>query len=69
MVTPENHPVEIFLIGQVESTDAVNEEESLTDRIEMKLDEADRQAAMTEERLSHETLLYKWDITFQYYRI
>ena len=29
---------------------------SLTDSIEMKLDEADRQAAMTEERLSHETV-------------
>lgn len=29
---------------------------SLTDSIEMKLDEADRQATMTEERLSHETV-------------
>lgn len=29
---------------------------SLTDNIEMKLDEADRQAAMTDERLSHETV-------------
>ena len=29
---------------------------SLTDSIEMKLDEADRQAAMTEDRLSHETV-------------
>ena len=29
---------------------------SLTENIEMKLDEADRQAAMTEERLSHETV-------------
>lgn len=28
----------------------------LTDSIEMKLDEADRQAAMSEERLSHETV-------------
>ena len=28
---------------------------SLTDSIEMNLDEADRQAAMTEDRLSHET--------------
>ena len=27
MVTPENHPVEIFLIGQIEFTDAVNGEE------------------------------------------
>lgn len=29
---------------------------NLTDSIEMKLDEADRQAATTEERLSHETV-------------
>ena len=29
---------------------------SLTENIEMKLDEADRQAAMTEKRLSHETV-------------
>ncbi|HIT59802.1 MAG TPA: type II toxin-antitoxin system Phd/YefM family antitoxin [Candidatus Fimousia stercorigallinarum] len=29
---------------------------SLTDSVEMKLDEADRQAAATEERLSHETV-------------
>ncbi len=29
---------------------------SLTDSIEMKLDEADKQATMTEERLSHETV-------------
>ena len=28
----------------------------LTDNIEMKLDEADGQAAMTDERLSHETV-------------
>ena len=28
----------------------------LTDSIEMKLDEADRQAALIEERLSHETV-------------
>ena len=28
----------------------------LTDSVEMKLDEADRQAATTEERLSHETV-------------
>ena len=29
---------------------------NLTDNIEMKLDEADRQASMTEERLSHESV-------------
>ena len=29
---------------------------NLTDNIEVKLDEADRQAAMAEERLSHETV-------------
>lgn len=29
---------------------------NLTDNIEMKLDEADRQAAVTEERLSHEAV-------------
>lgn len=29
---------------------------SLTDSIEMKLDEADRQAAISKERLSHETV-------------
>lgn len=29
---------------------------SLTDNIEMKLDEAERQAAMSEERLSHKTV-------------
>lgn len=33
---------------------SLKEYESLTDRIEMKLDEADRQAAISEERLSHE---------------
>lgn len=31
----------------------------LTDNVEMKLDEADRQAAMTEERLSHEKVFSK----------
>lgn len=30
----------------------------LTDSIEMKLDEADRQASKTEERLSHEKVFY-----------
>ena len=35
---------------------SLEEYASLTDSIEMKLDEADRQAAMTEERLSHETV-------------
>ena len=35
---------------------SLEEYANLTDDIEMKLDEADRQAAMTEERLSHETV-------------
>ncbi len=35
---------------------SLEEYANLTDNIEMKLDEADRQAAMTEERLSHETV-------------
>lgn len=35
---------------------SLEEYASLTDSTEMKLDEADRQAAMTEERLSHETV-------------
>ena len=35
---------------------SLEEYANLTDSIEMKLDEADRQAAMTEERLSHETV-------------
>ena len=33
---------------------SLEEYANLTDNIEMKLDEADRQAAMTEERLLHE---------------
>ena len=33
---------------------SLEEYASLTDNVEMKLDEADRQAAATEERLSHE---------------
>ena len=35
---------------------SLEEYASLTDNIEMKLDEADRQAAATDERLSHETV-------------
>lgn len=35
---------------------SLEEYASLTDSIEMKLDEADRQAAMSEERFSHETV-------------
>ena len=35
---------------------SLEEYASLTDNIEMKLDEADRQASMTEERLSHESV-------------
>ena len=35
---------------------SLEEYANLTDDIEMKLDEADRQAAMTEERISHETV-------------
>lgn len=35
---------------------SLEEYASLTDNIEMKLDEADRQAAMTDERLSHESV-------------
>lgn len=35
---------------------SLEEYASLTDNVEMKLDEADRHAAMTEERLSHETV-------------
>ena len=35
---------------------SLEEYASLTDSIAMKHDEADRQAAMTEERLSHETV-------------
>ena len=35
---------------------SLEEYASLTDSVEMKLDEADRQAATTEERLSHETV-------------
>ncbi|MEY8429610.1 type II toxin-antitoxin system Phd/YefM family antitoxin [Lachnospiraceae bacterium 48-42] len=35
---------------------SLEEYASLTDSIEMKLDEADRQAAISEERLSHETV-------------
>lgn len=35
---------------------SLEEYANLTDSVEMKLDEADRQSAMTEERLSHETV-------------
>lgn len=35
---------------------SLEEYSSLTDSVEMKLDEADRQAAATQERLSHETV-------------
>lgn len=35
---------------------SLEEYANLTDNIEMKLDEADRQAALTEERLSHDTV-------------
>ena len=35
---------------------SLEEYAGLTDSIEMKLDEADRQAAISEERLSHETV-------------
>lgn len=35
---------------------SLEEYASLTDNIEMKLDEADRQAARTDERLSHESV-------------
>lgn len=35
---------------------SLQEYANLTDNIEMKLDEADRQAPMTEERLSHESV-------------
>ena len=35
---------------------SLEEYAKLTDSVEMKLDEADRQAAATEERLSHETV-------------
>lgn len=35
---------------------SLEEYASLTDNVEMKLDEADRQAAATEERLSHESV-------------
>ena len=35
---------------------SLEEYASLTDSIEMKLDEADRQASISEERLSHETV-------------
>ncbi|WP_282923784.1 type II toxin-antitoxin system Phd/YefM family antitoxin [Mediterraneibacter massiliensis] len=35
---------------------SLEEYASLTDNIEMKLDEADRQAVATDERLSHETV-------------
>ncbi len=35
---------------------SLEEYASLTDSIEMKLDEADKQAANTEQRLSHETV-------------
>ena len=36
---------------------SLEEYASLTNNVEMKLDEADRQAAATEERLSHESVL------------
>ena len=35
---------------------SLEEYASLTDNVEMKLDEADRQATATEERLSHESV-------------
>lgn len=35
---------------------SLEEYANLTDSVEMKLDESDRQAAATEERLSHETV-------------
>lgn len=35
---------------------SLEEYASLTDSVEKKLDEADRQAAMTKERLTHETV-------------
>ena len=35
---------------------SLEEYANLTDSIELRLDEADRQAGMTEERLSHETV-------------
>lgn len=35
---------------------SLEEYASLTNNVEMKLDEADKQAATTEERLSHETV-------------
>lgn len=35
---------------------SLEEYASLTNNVEMKLNEADKQAAMTEERLSHETV-------------
>ena len=38
---------------------SLEEYASLTDNVEMKLDEADRQAAATEERLSHESVFKK----------
>ena len=38
---------------------SLEEYASLTDKIEMKLDEADRQAAVTDERLSHESVFKK----------
>ena len=38
---------------------SLEEYASLTDNIEMKLDEADRQSAMTDERLSHESVFKK----------
>lgn len=40
---------------------SLEEYAKLTDGIEMKLDEADRQAVLTEERLSHETVFSKCD--------
>lgn len=38
---------------------SLEEYASFTDNIEMKLDEADRQAAVTDERLSHESVFKK----------
>ena len=38
---------------------SLEEYASLTDNIEMKLDEVDRQAAVTDERLSHESVFKK----------
>lgn len=43
---------------------SLEEYASLTDNIEMKLDEADRQAAGTDERLSHESMFKKQGVQY-----